>query len=121
MNAHASEASVILVASPKDSAERIAQEVLRLRLAACVNIVDTVRSRYWWRGKVERAEESLLLIKTRKELFKELERTIRRVHPYEVPEIIALPVEKGSRPYLNWISKETRPLAKRKNPAKIQV
>ena len=98
---------VVLVTCPSDSAERIAIEVLRLRLAACANIIQRVRSRYWWKGKLDSAEESLLLIKTRKEHFEKLERTIRRIHPYEVPEIIGLRVVKGSRPYLGWITKET--------------
>jgi periplasmic divalent cation tolerance protein len=104
---------VVLVTCPSDSAERIAIEVLRLRLAACASIIQRVRSRYWWKGKLDSTEESLLLIKTRKELFEKLERTIKRIHPYEVPEIIGLRIEKGSRPYLGWITNET-PLGTKK-------
>jgi len=103
----------VIVTCPEDSAEKIAGEVLRLRLAACVNILGIVRSRYWWKGRLESADESLLLIKTRSELFVKLERTVKRIHPYETPEIIGLGIERGSKPYLDWILKETRPVLKK--------
>ena len=103
---------LVLVTCPKGSAERIAREVLKQHLAACVNIVDRVHSTYWWKGRLESAEENLLLIKTRSELFGGQERTVRRIHPYETPEIIALNLEKGNRKYLDWISRETVPTAR---------
>jgi len=103
----------VLVTCPEDAAERIAGEALRLRLAACVNIIGRVRSRYWWKGRLESADESLLLIKTRSELFERLERAVKRVHPYETPEIIGLRIEKGNGPYLNWLLKETTPVVKK--------
>ncbi|MDG6901637.1 MAG: divalent-cation tolerance protein CutA [Nitrososphaerota archaeon] len=99
---------LVIVTCPEVAAARIAEEVLKLKLAACVNILGGVRSRYRWRGKLESADENLLLIKTRSELFGRLERTIKRVHPYETPEILALKVERGSRRYLDWILKETK-------------
>jgi len=105
---------LVLVTCPKDSAERIANEVLKRRLAACVSTLDGVHSLYWWEGRLESAEESLLLIKTRRELFGELERTVRRIHPYQTPEIISFHAEKGSGRYLDWISKETRPVVRKK-------
>lgn len=98
---------VVLVTCPTDSAEKIAEEVLKLRLGACVNILGRAHSRYWWKGKLDSADESLLLIKTRTELFEKLERTVKRIHPYEVPEIIGFRIERGSRPYLDWITNET--------------
>ena len=100
--------SVVLVTCPPDSSEEIAAEVLKLRLAACVNILGPVRSRYWWKGEIESADESLLLIKTRTEFFGKLEHAIRKVHPYEVPEIIEVHLGKGSQAYLDWIANETR-------------
>ncbi|HYB07141.1 MAG TPA: divalent-cation tolerance protein CutA [Nitrososphaerales archaeon] len=106
--------SLVSVTCPKGSAERIAQEVLRQRLAACVNTIDTVHSSYWWKGKLESADESLLLMKTRSELLDALERTVKRVHPYETPEIIAFRVEGGSRGYLDWISRETELVTRKK-------
>jgi periplasmic divalent cation tolerance protein len=106
---------VVMVTCPEDSAQRIAREVLKLRLAACVNVLRGARSRYWWKGRLDSAEESMLLIKTRSELFGRVERAVRRVHPYETPEIIGLRVERGSRPYLDWIAKETKHRADRRH------
>lgn len=97
----------VFVTCPENSAEKIASEVLKLRLAACVNILRKVRSHYWWKGRLDSADESLLLIKTRSELFEKLEQTIKQVHPYELPEIIGIRIEKGSRDYLDWIIGET--------------
>ncbi len=105
--------SLVLVTCPTDAAERITSAVLKIRLAACVNVVEIVHSRYWWKGKLESADESLLLIKTKAELFEKLVRAIKRVHPYEVPEIVELQMERGNREYLDWMLKETRPLRKR--------
>jgi periplasmic divalent cation tolerance protein len=99
----------VLVTCPEDAAERIAGEVLKLRLAACVNILRGMRSRYRWKGRLESANESLLLIKTRSELFEKLERAVRRIHPYETPEIVGLRIERGNSSYLKWLSKETTP------------
>ena len=87
---------------------------MQQRLAACVNTIDTVHSTYWWKGKLESADESLLLIKTRSELLDALQRMVKRVHPYETPEIIAFRVEGGDRGYLDWISKETKLVIGRK-------
>jgi len=104
---------VVFVTCPADSADKIAEEVLRRRLAACVNMLGGVRSRFWWEGKLDSADESLLLIKTRAELFRRLERVVRQVHPYEVPEILGIRVEDGSRPYLEWITNETASVARK--------
>lgn len=105
---------LVMVTCPMGSAERITQEVLKQRLAACVNTLDRVHSTYWWKGRLESADEALLLIKTKPELFEALERTVRRNHPYETPEIIAFRVEKGSRRYLDWISDVTKPVTRKK-------
>ena len=104
---------VVFVTCPADSADKIAEEVLRRRLAACVNMLGGVRSRFWWEGKLDSADESLLLIKTRAELFRRLERVVRQVHPYEVPEILGIRMEDGSRPYLEWITNETASVARK--------
>jgi len=99
---------VVLVTCPTESAARIAAEVLDKRAAACVNTIRGVRSLFWWEGKVDASKESLLLMKTTRTLLKKLERVVKSVHPYEVPEIIALPIVQGNRDYLDWISKESR-------------
>ena len=90
-----------------EEAERIARGVVSKRLAACVNIVPAIRSVYWWQGTVEEATEHMLVIKTRAEVYEELQDEIRSLHSYSVPEIIALPIERGSQSYLDWIDSET--------------
>ena len=99
--------SVVLVTCPAEATESIARAVMDGRTAACVNIVAHVRSLYRWKGKVEAAEECLLLIKTRTALLGELERVVRAKHPYEVPEFVALPITRGNREYLDWIEEAT--------------
>jgi periplasmic divalent cation tolerance protein len=90
-------------------ADRIALALVEQKLAACVNRLTPVDSIYRWQGKVERATEVPLLIKTTRERYGELEQAIRQLHPYEVPEIIALPIEFGHAPYLRWIGAQTTP------------
>ncbi|MDD2761729.1 MAG: divalent-cation tolerance protein CutA [Methylomonas sp.] len=85
------------------SAEKIARQLLTGKLAACVNILPAVRSIYEWRGRIESAEEHLLLIKSPKARYAEIEAAIKAVHPYELPEIIAVPIDGGSAEYLQWI------------------
>jgi len=88
-------------------AEAMAEALVSDGLAACVNIVDGVRSIYCWKGQVCRDQEQLLIIKSRREIFTQLEARIHELHSYEVPEIIALPVELGSSAYLQWIAEQT--------------
>jgi periplasmic divalent cation tolerance protein len=98
-------------------AQRIARTLVEERLAACVNIHQTaVQSVYRWKGKVEKAREILLVIKSSGRLFSCLERRVRELHSYDTPEIIALPITTGSRPYLAWIDNslgETRRIRER--------
>lgn len=94
------------VATGKD-AEKIAGVILEKRLAACVQVIGPISSRYWWKGKVEEEQEWLCLMKTCRALYRRLEETIRSVHPYEEPEMVALPIVEGSEGYLRWIEKET--------------
>jgi len=84
-------------------ARKIASLLVSHHVAACVNIVPQIESQYWWKGAVERARESLLLIKTTASCFQRLQRAILAAHPYDVPEIIALPVRAGYQPYLRWV------------------
>jgi len=104
--------SVIIVltncGSPKE-ARRIVKALVERRLAACVNTITApVESVYRWKGKIEKAKEYLLLIKTSRARFAAVERTIRDLHSYEVPEIIAIPIATGSRDYLSWLADNTR-------------
>lgn len=88
----------------REEAEAIAGELVAQRLAACVQIVGPITSTYRWQGQVERADEWLLLIKTTGAMCERVEEAIRHLHPYEVPEIIALPIERGSEGYLGWVA-----------------
>lgn len=98
---------VFTTTARKQEAQQIAQTLVEERLAACVQILGPITSTYRWQGTIETSEEWLCLIKTRQELYAQLEASIRRVHPYEVPEILALPVVAGSPSYLAWLETET--------------
>ena len=103
-----SEYLVVLCTCPDDAtATRISRDLVESRLAACVNRVPGVRSVYRWEGNLEDQSEVLLLIKTRLACYAELEVRLGTLHPYEVPEIIALPVVAGSESYLGWLTRET--------------
>ncbi len=87
----------------KELAEKIAYSLVEAKLAACVQITGPITSIYRWRGKVENIQEWLCLIKTQDDLYNKVEATIKSLHPYETPEIIAVPIIKGSKEYLRWI------------------
>jgi periplasmic divalent cation tolerance protein len=87
----------------KPAAEAIAQTLLEARLAACVQISGPVTSIYRWQGNVERAEEWTCVVKTVQRLYPQVETTVRRLHPYEEPEITLIEIRGGSRSYLNWL------------------
>ena len=104
---------VLVTCGTEEEASRIARALVEERLAACVNIVDApVRSVYRWKGRIETAEERLLLIKTRRGRLKALEAAVKRLHSYETPEMIALPIAEGSRAYLAWVEECVRPGAR---------
>lgn len=104
---------VFITASNLSEARRLTQGLLKEKLAACVTIVPRVESRYWWKGKIERASESLLVAKTRAGCLKALIAKIRALHSYTVPEIVALPVISGHKDYLRWIDASVKHSAKR--------
>jgi len=96
---------VVLMTTPsKEEADKIVRSLLRKRLIACANILGPVESNFWWKRKIDKANEFLVLMKSSKKLFTRLSQTIREMHSYEVPEILALPIVKGSRPYLEWLN-----------------
>jgi periplasmic divalent cation tolerance protein len=90
------------------AAERLAGELIEKRLAACVNILAPCRSVYRWKGKVQHDEEHPMLVKTTDERYPALEAAIRAGHPYELPEVIAVRIERGLPAYLDWVAAETK-------------
>jgi periplasmic divalent cation tolerance protein len=106
---------VLVTCGSAKEAGRIARSLVEQRLAACVNILNVpVRSIYRWKGKVDSARELLLVIKSSRRQFARLERAIKKLHSYDVPEIIALPIERGSREYLAWLAESLGPARPRK-------
>ncbi|MDD5436018.1 MAG: divalent-cation tolerance protein CutA [Candidatus Omnitrophica bacterium] len=95
---------ILVTCQSKKEAGRIASSLLKERLTACANTMPGIDSRFWWNGKVESAKEILLMLKTKRSNFKKVEKEIKRLHSYEVPEIIALPIIAGSAEYLGWIA-----------------
>jgi len=97
---------VFTTTESKEDAEKISREVLGKRLAACTQIIGPIKSIYWWKEKIEEAEEWLCIMKSLNDLYEQLEKVIKEIHPYEVPEILALPVVAGNQGYLEWLNKE---------------
>ncbi len=104
-----SEARVVLTTSGnRAEAERIATALVEAQIAACVNVVGPIRSIYRWEGKVQNTEEFLLIVKTWEDAYERVEEAIKELHSYDLPECIALRVEKGSEQYLEWIENSVR-------------
>ncbi|MFQ6067388.1 MAG: divalent-cation tolerance protein CutA [bacterium] len=99
---------ILTTAEKREDAKKIAQTLVEKRLAACVQIVGPILSTYWWKKEVETVEEWLCIIKSKTELYEELEKSIRQIHPYEVPEILAMPVIRGSKDYLGWLGRSVK-------------
>jgi len=99
---------VFVTAGNSDEAAAIARSLVEKRLAACVNVLPGVASWYWWEEKVTEDREVLLMIKTSRDRFDDLEKEVLRQHSYAVPEVIALPVVEGSKNYLNWIEESLK-------------
>jgi periplasmic divalent cation tolerance protein len=97
---------ILTTVPSKVVAQTIADALLREKLAACVQTMGPIESRYWWQGNLETAEEWQCVAKSRLDLFARLEAAIRRLHPYEVPEILATSIDIGSADYLNWLEQQ---------------
>ncbi len=95
---------VITTTDTLESAEQIIETLLERRLAACIQVSGPVHSHYTWQGKREKSREYLLFIKSRGDLYEELENNIRAMHHYDVPEIISVPITQGSQGYLSWLN-----------------
>ena len=95
---------IFITAGTDEEARKVAEVLLKRRKAACVNIVPGVSSFFWWQGKLDSAQENLLLVKTKASLVNEIVSLVREVHSYDVPEVIALPIVGGNQDYLEWIA-----------------
>lgn len=98
-----------LVSCPREQAEALARELVAQQLAACVSLLPGMQSVYRWQGAVEQAEETLLLIKHPAAQFEALKQAVLRAHPYELPELLMVPVSGGHGPYLEWVLASCRP------------
>lgn len=99
---------ILVTAKDKKEAQKISAALIKAKLAACVNIIAKVDSLFFWEAKIDRAKESLLVIKSKKEKLPRIIKLIKSLHSYKVPEIIALPIISGDRPYLRWIDASLR-------------
>jgi len=99
---------VLVTCGSEEEALKIAHSLVEDRLAACVNLVSPVRSVYRWGGKIWDEKEWILIIKTQRERFEELEKKVKSIHSYSVPEIVGLPIVEGASPYLKWLEEMTK-------------
>jgi len=103
------EFGMAVISAPSDKAEGIARAIVEGKLAACAQLTAEVASLYWWEGKVESDRERLLLLKTERRMVKAIAELLGEIHPYEVPELIFLPISEGNPDYLAWISRSLQP------------
>ena len=99
---------VLITAKDKTQAKKIGQGLLKAKLAACVNIQEGLESFFWWQGKMDSGKETLLIVKTKQNIFEKLVLKVKVLHTYSNPEIIALPIVKGSSNYLKWIDESLK-------------
>lgn len=100
---------MIFVTCPsKKVANTVVDALLKKKLIACANVLPGVKSKYWWKGKIESSAEVLIIMKTKSKLFDAAQKEIKALHPYDVPEIVCVKVDKGSKDYLKWIKDVTK-------------
>ncbi|MBA7687476.1 Divalent-cation tolerance protein CutA [subsurface metagenome] len=100
--------SATTTAPSRESAEQIAETLIQKRLAACVQIVDSITSYYWWEDSMQKDSELLIIIKTTRTAVPVINRLLAQIHPYELPELIALPIEAGNPEYLEWLHRSVQ-------------
>ncbi|MBU5537110.1 MAG: divalent-cation tolerance protein CutA [Candidatus Aenigmatarchaeota archaeon] len=97
--------SILFATCPNfKSAKKISKNLLNKKIVACVNILPIIKSEYWWRGKIESHSEVLMIMKTKTNLYKQVEKEVKKMHSYTIPEIISFKIDKGNKDYLDWIS-----------------
>jgi periplasmic divalent cation tolerance protein len=100
---------ILVTTSSKQEAEKISQTLLKTKLIACANIIGPISSHFHWKGKTEQAEEFLILMKSRLDLFDAVSEQVKALHSYEIPEVVALPIVAGSKAYLEWLGMSLQP------------
>ncbi|MEM5797195.1 MAG: divalent-cation tolerance protein CutA [Candidatus Aenigmatarchaeota archaeon] len=97
--------SILFATCPNfKSAKKISKNLLNKKIVACVNILPIIKSEYWWKGKIESHSEVLMIMKTKTNLYKQVEKEVKKMHSYTIPEIISFKIDKGNKDYLDWIS-----------------
>ena len=99
---------ILITCVNKREANRISKHLIQQKLVACVNLVEKVRSVFWWQGRIDSASEVLLIAKSRKSLIRKIVKQVKSLHSYKVPEVIALPIVAGNKDYINWINESIR-------------
>jgi periplasmic divalent cation tolerance protein len=99
---------IFITTSSLDEAEKIGRALVEEKLVACSNIISPIRSIYRWQGKICDDKEALIILKTKKKLFKQIEKRVKALHSYDVPEVISMPIIEGSNEYLSWLKNETK-------------
>ena len=99
--------SIVMVTSPIGEGKKLARYCVEKRLAACANVISNGASIYWWNGEIEEASEDVVLFKTKTSIVKDLIASVKKIHPYDTPEIISLPIESVDNDYATWIERET--------------
>lgn len=102
-------AMVYITASSEEEAKRIGEAVVKERLAACANIIPEIYSIYWWKGRLEKSPEAVLLLKTTMDKADQVIARVKELHSYEVPDITVIPIERGLREYIDWVKEEVKP------------
>ena len=100
---------VFMAAASEAEAQKVSLMLLEKHLIACANILGPVESMFWWQGKIDTAKEYYVIMKSDEKLFKKLSETVKKVHSYDVPEILAVPIVKGWQPYLRWLNNSLKP------------
>jgi periplasmic divalent cation tolerance protein len=103
------ETLVVLITVPRDEAARLAKTLVEERLAACANVLPSIQSFFHWEGRLQEEDESLLLVKTERHRYAALETRVRALHSYTIPEILAVPIERGLPAYVNWVHQHVQP------------
>jgi len=101
---------VLMTASNKEEAIKIVRILLEEKLIACANMIEAISSFYWWKGKIQEDKEVLVIMKSNKNLFKNLSSRIMKLHSYDIPEILAIPIVDGSSSYLDWMKTYLEPV-----------